>query len=98
MTHGAAQLFGEGGSTGVWMAERCNAGAGGAESLPLQGGNMAGRSPQSFKKRQKEQERREKQEEKRAKRLLKKHAGKQPEGEGESPSEETTAGGPVEES
>ncbi|MCE5309881.1 MAG: hypothetical protein LLG20_19785 [Acidobacteriales bacterium] len=34
---------------------------------------MAGRGPQSYKKRQKEQKRKERQEEKRAKRLQRKH-------------------------
>jgi len=40
---------------------------------------MAGRGPQTFKKRQKEQARKEKQQEKRAKRLERKQGG--PEGE-----------------
>jgi len=40
---------------------------------------MAGRGPQSFKKRQKEQRRKEKQEEKRAKRFERKHAVQGPE-------------------
>jgi len=39
---------------------------------------MAGRGPQSFKKRQKEQQRKEKQEEKRARRLERKHAVQSP--------------------
>ena len=44
------------------------------EALPLELGDdiMAGRGPQSFKKRQKEQQRKEWQEEKRAKRLERK--------------------------
>lgn len=41
---------------------------------------MAGRGPQSFKKRQKEQQRKERQEEKRAKRLQRRQEGPQPEG------------------
>lgn len=40
---------------------------------------MAGRGPQSFKKRQREQARKEKQEEKRAKRLQPKEPGSGPE-------------------
>ena len=40
---------------------------------------MAGRGPQSFKKRQREQARKEKQEEKRAKRLERKESGAGPE-------------------
>jgi hypothetical protein len=42
---------------------------------------MAGRGPQTFKKRQKEQQRKERQEEKRAKRLLRKQEGRHPEAE-----------------
>jgi hypothetical protein len=42
---------------------------------------MAGRGPQSFKKRQREQLRKEKQDEKRAKRLERKLLGPTPEGE-----------------
>jgi hypothetical protein len=41
---------------------------------------MAGRGPQSFKKRQKEQQRKEKQQEKVAKRLERKRLGLAPEG------------------
>jgi hypothetical protein len=44
---------------------------------------MAGRGPQTFKKRQKEQQRKEKQEEKRQKRIQRKIDGPQPEGEDE---------------
>ncbi len=40
---------------------------------------MAGRGPQTFQKRQKEQQRKEKQEEKRAKRLQKKLEDRNPE-------------------
>lgn len=39
---------------------------------------MAGRGPQSFKKRQKEQQRKEKQQEKIARRLARKHQDKTP--------------------
>ena len=42
---------------------------------------MAGRGPQSFKKRQREQLRKEKQDEKRAKRLERKTQGPTPESE-----------------
>jgi hypothetical protein len=42
---------------------------------------MAGRGPQSFKKRQREQLRKEKQDEKRAKRIERKLQGPTPEGE-----------------
>jgi hypothetical protein len=42
---------------------------------------MAGRGPQTFQKRQKEQQRKEKQEEKRAKRLQKKLEDRPPEPE-----------------
>lgn len=45
---------------------------------------MAGRGPQTFKKRQKEQERKDRQQEKRAKRLERKQAGEQPDGAGEA--------------
>jgi hypothetical protein len=43
---------------------------------------MAGRGPQSFKKRQKEQQRKEKQQEKLAKRLERRRQGSQPGEEG----------------
>lgn len=44
---------------------------------------MAGRGPQTFKKRQKEQQRKEKQQEKMAKRLARKDEGGSPESEEE---------------
>ncbi|MBL8296245.1 MAG: hypothetical protein JNN08_30660 [Bryobacterales bacterium] len=52
---------------------------------------MAGRGPQTFQKRQKEQQRKEKQEEKRAKRLQKKLEDRPPEPELELLSENSPA-------
>jgi hypothetical protein len=46
---------------------------------------MAGRGPQSFKKRQKEQQRKEKQQEKLARKVERKKMGPLPEGEDEDP-------------
>jgi hypothetical protein len=52
---------------------------------------MAGRGPQSFKKRQKEQQRKEWQEEKRAKRLQRKQENPEPGAPIESANDETVA-------
>jgi hypothetical protein len=45
---------------------------------------MAGRGPQTFKKRQKEQERKDRQDQKRARRLQRKDGAGQPEGAGQA--------------
>ena len=53
---------------------------------------MAGRGPQSFKKRQKEQQRKEWQEEKRAKRLLRKQEGPETEESNPDPDQDGAEG------
>jgi hypothetical protein len=56
---------------------------------------MGGRGPQSFKKRQKEQQRKEKQQEKVAKRLERKRLGLNPEGDAPDADDQTEEYGPV---
>jgi hypothetical protein len=56
---------------------------------------MGGRGPQSFKKRQKEQQRKEKQQEKVAKRLERKRLGLNPESDADDPDDQTEEYGPV---
>jgi hypothetical protein len=57
---------------------------------------MGGRGPQSFKKRQKEQQRKEKQQEKVAKRLERKRLGLNPESDTDAdPDDQTEEYGPV---
>jgi hypothetical protein len=58
------------------------------DALIKKGVSMAGRGPQTFKKRQKEQQRKEKQQEKIARRLQRKHEKTEGSGEPDSDSDE----------